>query len=137
MITPAALRQALVLGIYGLSLTLLFFTFQAPDVALHRQPCAPAHGSGSPAIVAVALLLFAFAGPGLLAVLLIGLHGLPSFGPYHGVYGLLALGLFGRSLRESLPASIAVPRAAACARCAICIRARSATTSPGGARGRV
>jgi energy-converting hydrogenase B subunit D len=28
------LRQALTLGIYGLSLTLLFFTFQAPDVAL-------------------------------------------------------------------------------------------------------
>jgi len=28
------LRQTLVLGIYGLSLTMLFFTFQAPDVAL-------------------------------------------------------------------------------------------------------
>lgn len=32
--TPEALRQALVLGIYGLALTVLFFTFQAPDVAL-------------------------------------------------------------------------------------------------------
>jgi uncharacterized MnhB-related membrane protein len=32
--TPEPLRQALVLGIYGLSLTFLFFTFQAPDVAL-------------------------------------------------------------------------------------------------------
>jgi uncharacterized MnhB-related membrane protein len=32
--TPGALRQALVLGIYGLALTVLFFTFQAPDVAL-------------------------------------------------------------------------------------------------------
>lgn len=32
--TPDALRQALVLGIFGLALTLLFFTFQAPDVAL-------------------------------------------------------------------------------------------------------
>ena len=32
--TPEALRQALVLGIFGLSLTLLFFVFQAPDVAL-------------------------------------------------------------------------------------------------------
>ena len=32
--TPAPLRQALVLAIYGLSLTFLFFTFQAPDVAL-------------------------------------------------------------------------------------------------------
>jgi uncharacterized MnhB-related membrane protein len=29
-----ALRQALVLGIFGLSLTMLFFVFQAPDVAL-------------------------------------------------------------------------------------------------------
>lgn len=28
------LRQVLVLGIFGLSLTVLFFTFQAPDVAL-------------------------------------------------------------------------------------------------------
>lgn len=28
------LRQTLVLGIYGLALTLLFFVFQAPDVAL-------------------------------------------------------------------------------------------------------
>jgi multicomponent Na+:H+ antiporter subunit B len=33
--------------------------------------------------------MFAVAGPGLLAVLLIGLHGLPAFGHYHGVYGLL------------------------------------------------
>ena len=31
---PDALRQTLVLGIFGLSLTLLFFVFQAPDVAL-------------------------------------------------------------------------------------------------------
>ena len=29
-----ALRQTLVLGIYGLALTMLFFVFQAPDVAL-------------------------------------------------------------------------------------------------------
>lgn len=28
------LRQTLVLGVYGLSLTMLFFIFQAPDVAL-------------------------------------------------------------------------------------------------------
>ncbi len=28
------LRQALVLGVFGLSLTMLFFVFQAPDVAL-------------------------------------------------------------------------------------------------------
>jgi energy-converting hydrogenase B subunit D len=31
---PNALRQVLVLGIYGLSLTTLFFVFQDPDVAL-------------------------------------------------------------------------------------------------------
>jgi uncharacterized MnhB-related membrane protein len=28
------LRQVIVLGVYGLSLTVLFFVFQAPDVAL-------------------------------------------------------------------------------------------------------
>lgn len=33
--------------------------------------------------------LFAVAGSGLLAVLFIGLHGLPAFGHFHGVYGLL------------------------------------------------
>ena len=32
--------------------------------------------------------MFVVAGAGLLAVLLIGLHGLPPFGHYHGVYGL-------------------------------------------------
>lgn len=31
---PDPLRQTLVLGIYGLALTMLFFVFQAPDVAL-------------------------------------------------------------------------------------------------------
>jgi uncharacterized MnhB-related membrane protein len=31
---PEPLRQTLVLGIYGLSLTVLFFVFQAPDVSL-------------------------------------------------------------------------------------------------------
>ena len=35
------------------------------------------------------LLLFGCAGPGLLAVLVVGLHGLPAFGDFHGVYGLL------------------------------------------------
>lgn len=30
------LRQTLVLGVYGLGLTLLFFAFQAPDVALSQ-----------------------------------------------------------------------------------------------------
>ncbi len=37
----------------------------------------------------VRLGMFAFAGPGLAVVLLFGLHGLPAFGHYHGVYGLL------------------------------------------------
>ncbi len=32
--TPEPLRQTMVLGIYGIALTFLFFTFQAPDVAL-------------------------------------------------------------------------------------------------------
>jgi len=32
--TGEALRQTMVLGVYGIALTLLFFTFQAPDVAL-------------------------------------------------------------------------------------------------------
>jgi multicomponent Na+:H+ antiporter subunit B len=35
------------------------------------------------------LALFAIAGPGLAAVMLIGMHGMPAFGDYHGVYGLL------------------------------------------------
>ena len=35
------------------------------------------------------LLLFALAGPGLAAVMVIGLAGLPAFGHYHGIYGLL------------------------------------------------
>lgn len=35
------------------------------------------------------LLLFGCAGSGLLAVLVIGLHGLPPFGGFHGAYGLL------------------------------------------------
>jgi energy-converting hydrogenase B subunit D len=34
VIAPDPLRQVLVLGIYGMSLTVLFFVFQSPDVAL-------------------------------------------------------------------------------------------------------
>jgi uncharacterized MnhB-related membrane protein len=34
VLTGEPLRQTMVLGFYGISLTLLFFTFQAPDVAL-------------------------------------------------------------------------------------------------------
>jgi len=37
--------------------------------------------------------LFALAGPGLLAVLVIGFLGLPAFGDYHGVYGLVVDGV--------------------------------------------
>jgi multicomponent Na+:H+ antiporter subunit B len=35
------------------------------------------------------LALFALGGPGFAIVLVIGLHGLPAFGNYHGIYGLL------------------------------------------------
>ncbi len=34
VLAPDPLRQVLVLGIYGLALTMLFFVFQDPDVAL-------------------------------------------------------------------------------------------------------
>jgi multicomponent Na+:H+ antiporter subunit B len=37
----------------------------------------------------VRLVLFAVAGPGLAVVMLIGMHGMPAFGDYHGAYGLL------------------------------------------------
>lgn len=38
------------------------------------------------------LCLFALAGPGLLAVLIVGFLGLPAFGDYHGVYGMVVNG---------------------------------------------
>ncbi len=34
VLTGDALKQTMVLGIYGIALTFVFFTFQAPDVAL-------------------------------------------------------------------------------------------------------
>jgi energy-converting hydrogenase B subunit D len=34
VVAPDPLRQALVLGVFGLALAVLFFVFQAPDVAL-------------------------------------------------------------------------------------------------------
>jgi energy-converting hydrogenase B subunit D len=34
VLTRQPLRQALVVGVYGFALAILFFTFQAPDVAL-------------------------------------------------------------------------------------------------------
>jgi uncharacterized MnhB-related membrane protein len=52
VITPEALRQALVLGVYGLALTLLFFTFQAPDVALSEIVVS---SLGMPLIILAAL----------------------------------------------------------------------------------
>jgi energy-converting hydrogenase B subunit D len=52
VLTPDALRQALVLGIFGLALTLLFFTFQAPDVALSEIVISTV---GLPLIILLAL----------------------------------------------------------------------------------
>jgi uncharacterized MnhB-related membrane protein len=52
VLTGDALRQAMVLGIYGISLTLLFFTFQAPDVALSEIVVT---GIGLPVIILAAL----------------------------------------------------------------------------------
>ncbi len=46
------LRQVFLLGIYGLSLTMLFFTLQAPDVALSEIAVS---GLGLPLIVFAAL----------------------------------------------------------------------------------
>jgi multicomponent Na+:H+ antiporter subunit B len=39
------------------------------------------------------LALFALAGPGLIAVLVVGFTRLPAFGDYHGVYGLVVNGV--------------------------------------------
>ena len=50
--TPEPLRQTMVLGIYGIALTLLFFTFQAPDVALSEIVVT---GIGLPLIILAAL----------------------------------------------------------------------------------
>ena len=52
VLAPELLRQAIVLGIYGLVLTLLFFVFQAPDVALSEIVVQP---SGCRVIVLAAL----------------------------------------------------------------------------------
>ena len=52
VLTPDVLRQALVLGIFGLTLTLLFFTFQAPDVALSEIVISTV---GLPLIILLAL----------------------------------------------------------------------------------
>jgi energy-converting hydrogenase B subunit D len=52
VLTPEPLRQTMVLGIYGIALTLLFFVFQAPDVALSEIVVT---GIGLPLIVLAAL----------------------------------------------------------------------------------
>ena len=52
VITGDPLRQAMVLGVYGIALTLLFFTFQAPDVALSEVVVT---GIGLPLIILAAL----------------------------------------------------------------------------------
>jgi energy-converting hydrogenase B subunit D len=52
VMTGEPLRQAMVLGVYGISLTLLFFTFQAPDVALSEIVVT---GIGLPLIILAAL----------------------------------------------------------------------------------
>lgn len=38
-------------------------------------------------------MLFALAGPGLATVLILGFRGLPAFGDYHGIYGLVVNGI--------------------------------------------
>jgi energy-converting hydrogenase B subunit D len=52
VMTGEPLRQAMVLSIYGIALTLLFFTFQAPDVALSEIVVT---GIGLPLIILAAL----------------------------------------------------------------------------------
>lgn len=49
---PDPLRQALVLSVFGLALALLFFVFQAPDVALSEIVVG---GVGMPVIILAAL----------------------------------------------------------------------------------
>ena len=49
---PPPLRQTLCLGIYGLALTVLFFVFQAPDVALSEIVVSAV---GLPVIILAAL----------------------------------------------------------------------------------
>jgi uncharacterized MnhB-related membrane protein len=52
VLTPDPLRQTLVLCIYGFALTILFFVFQAPDVALSELVVS---GVGLPVIILAAL----------------------------------------------------------------------------------
>ena len=52
VVTPEPLRQAIVLGVYGFALTAMFFSLQAPDVALSEIVVS---GLGLPLIVLAAL----------------------------------------------------------------------------------
>jgi energy-converting hydrogenase B subunit D len=52
VMTNDPLRQTMVLGVYGIALTLLFFVFQAPDVALSEIVVT---GIGLPLIILAAL----------------------------------------------------------------------------------
>lgn len=52
VLTPDPLRQTMVLGVFGAALTFLFFTFQAPDVALSEIVVS---SIGLPLIVLAAL----------------------------------------------------------------------------------
>lgn len=52
VLAPDPLRQVLVLGIYGMSLTTLFFVFQDPDVALSEAVVSTV---GLPVMVLLAL----------------------------------------------------------------------------------
>lgn len=52
VLAPEPLRQTLVLGVYGMTLTVLFFSFQDPDVALSEIVVSTV---GLPVMVLVAL----------------------------------------------------------------------------------
>lgn len=52
VLTHPPLRQTLVLSIYGFALTILFFSFQAPDVALSEIVIG---GIGMPLVILAAL----------------------------------------------------------------------------------
>lgn len=52
VLAPDPLRQTLVLSVYGMALTMLFFVFQAPDVALSEIVVSTV---GLPVIILLAL----------------------------------------------------------------------------------
>src|SRR5205807_8308622 len=60
-----------------------------PGGAAEDRPAGAIARGGRAVSRRTRLAMFAVAGPGLGVVLLIGLHGLPAFGHYHGIYGLL------------------------------------------------